>query len=195
MNDNRKSSFRSLPDKFNHIPVAVIVVWTVMTVGHAAGQDGVQAQLPRQTDQRNGEIELWVVDPLGAVIAKAGVKLSGVDGTILSSRTTAYDGSLRLPGLTPGSYVLEISQQGFQTYRENVSVKAGSSTRLNVTLKVAAAGWSTGPGADPPLVDTGEPPAAPTEIDSKPVQPIPQLPKRMNHFKRFFVGLFHKLGF
>jgi len=172
--------------KGNHIRIAGIAFWALISIGGAAAQGSEQ----RRSDERKGEIQLWVVDPQGAVIANAQVKLSD-DSKMLVSQVTAYDGSLTLPDLAAGSYVVEISSRGFQTYKDSVSVKSGSTTRLDVTLKVGESGWWTGPTAEPPLVDTGEP-VAPTQIDSKPVQPVPANPKHTNPFKRFFKKLFHR---
>jgi len=171
--------------KGNHIHIVGIALLALISIGGAAAQSSEQ----RKTDQRKGEIQLTVVDPLGAVIANARVILSDGAGKMLVSRVTAYDGSLRLPDLAAGSYGIAISQQGFQTNKDSVSVKAGDITRLDVTLKVAEAGWWTGPTAEPPLVDTGEPV---TEIDRKPIQPVPTRPAQTNPFKRFFKKLFHR---
>ena len=79
-----------------------------------------------------------VSDELGGVIVGATVSLTNEKGKI---QTTVSDasGNYRFNGIAPGNYSITVTQTGFSTFQQaSITVAAGQSRTLNVTLKVAA---------------------------------------------------------
>src|SRR5712691_1160654 len=80
-----------------------------------------------------------VVDPNGAVIVGANVKITNVSTGISRETVSASDGSFRIDAVDPGTYKAEVSQAGFKTVtRENVIVTAAQTTTAQFQLEVGA---------------------------------------------------------
>ncbi len=96
-----------------------------------------------------GSIGGVVQDPSGAVVAGATVK-AVQNATNSSSRTVANgEGSFQLPGLSIGTYTVNVEAPGFVALKiENVLVQTGTQTPLGtLTLKIGASEAVTVQGA------------------------------------------------
>jgi hypothetical protein len=101
----------------------------------------------------------------GIVRDTRGVVLSGVRLAARSPETghvvralTDNTGTYRLVDLPPGPYIVSAELHGFRSFaRPNVSVRAGSSLGLDVTLAVTV----------PPPIDSGDGPASPPTKTSR----------------------------
>ncbi len=93
----------------------------------------LQAQVPAST------LSGLVKDSRGAIIQGALVNVSNRDqGNERHGRSNA-DGSYSLPGLEPGTYVLEIVAPGFATARYGeVTLQPGQTTTIDASLAVAS---------------------------------------------------------
>lgn len=75
------------------------------------------------------------VDPSGALVAGANVRLIGPGGTTVTTSKTGPDGNFTLDA-APGSYALEISAEGFEKVVQGISI-GGTNRPLTLTLAVA----------------------------------------------------------
>ena len=110
----------------------------------------VFAFLQGDTGQLNGT----VVDPNGAAIVGAGVKLTSQSTSQVRELVTGDSGDFAFTLLTPGRYKLEVSARNFRTVLiEDARVNITQTTSLVVHLDVAQlTGGDLTITADPPLV-------------------------------------------
>src|SRR5438094_396715 len=78
-----------------------------------------------------------VLDPSNAAITGARVILHG--GSLKNGRSTTTDseGHFQFAGATPGSYEVEVQQEGFKTWRSRVKVGPHSSPPMRIVLSLA----------------------------------------------------------
>jgi hypothetical protein len=89
--------------------------------------------------QTTGNIRGTISDESGGVLPGATVTILS-DALMGGSRTVTTNvmGVYRFPSLSVGTYVVEVSMNGFETFRmENVDVKLNSTATVNVHLKLA----------------------------------------------------------
>lgn len=78
-----------------------------------------------------------VTDSSGAVVVGASVQVKGVETGIVQTRQTNVDGFYAFVDLQPGNYDIEVSQTGFNTFRQaGVLLDVNSAKVLNINLKV-----------------------------------------------------------
>src|SRR5579871_1192443 len=106
-----------------------------LLLGLIAGLAGTfQAQTPPQ----NSGIAGTVTDQSGAVFPSAVVTV--VDSAGKSQAAAANDrGEYSFPGLPAGSYTVSVAADGFKKFAQNVTVAAGSATRVDIALQPAEA--------------------------------------------------------
>ena len=76
-----------------------------------------------------------VVDPNGASIVGATVKITNISSGVSRGTVSASDGSFRIDAVDPGSYRVEVSQNGFKTaLRDNVVVGASQTATVAFML-------------------------------------------------------------
>src|SRR5215510_4849715 len=84
-----------------------------------------------------GALEGRVVDPAGAVVSAAKVKVRNVATNAEVSTTTNDTGVFSLQNLEPGEYTVTIEGSGFRTFlAKQVTIKVGSVTPMDVHLEV-----------------------------------------------------------
>jgi hypothetical protein len=102
-----------------------------------------------------GAIAGTVQDPTGAVIGSATVTATNVGTNVATVRTTTKAGDYNISPLTPGTYMLTVSANGFQGFKqENITVNALETVALNVNLTVGQASETVTVTSAPPLIDT-----------------------------------------
>jgi hypothetical protein len=105
--------------------------------------------------QTTGNIRGTVFDESGGVLPAANVTIMSaalMGGT--RTVTTNEMGVYRFPSLSVGTYVVEVSLRGFETFRmENVDVTLNSTANVNVHLKLATVSEAITVLADSPVVD------------------------------------------
>src|SRR5262249_14353519 len=80
-----------------------------------------------------------VRDSSGASIPNAAVKVTSADRGINRETTTNSDGEYAVAALTPGSYDVSVSAQGFKKYEaKGVILRVGQKARNDVTMQVGA---------------------------------------------------------
>ena len=118
-----------------------------------------------------GTIEGTVVDPTGAVIAKAEISLhnavTGYAQTVLS----AGDGTFRLGNLPPNPYHLEVKAPGFGVFSQDIDIRNAIPIQVKATLAVAGSNTSvTVEGAAEALEND---PSAHVDIDRSLITRLP----------------------
>jgi hypothetical protein len=85
-----------------------------------------------------GSISGTVLDPTGAVVSGASVKLEQPDTGFTQTTVTTDAGLFSFTNLAAGTYVVTVAQPGFAIQRiQQVSVDVGKSTSLPINLSVA----------------------------------------------------------
>jgi hypothetical protein len=87
--------------------------------------------------QTTGSIAGAIVDPSGAVIPGATITLTRIGSATPVTATSDSQGNYAIPGLAPGSYIIEASYPGFRAARkQNVVIRAGQMQHLTLTLVI-----------------------------------------------------------
>ena len=72
----------------------------------------------------------------GAVVAGATVQVKSIETGIVETRQTNADGFYAFVNLQPGHYDIEVSQSGFNTFRQTgILLDVDSAKVLNIKLK------------------------------------------------------------
>ncbi len=112
------------------------------------------APLYSQTGGEAG-IEGTVVDSSGATVPNATVTATNIATGIATVRSSSAAGLYTISPITPGTYTVTVTAQGFQKFKQNnFVINALQLTGLNVTLKVGTMSQE--------VVVTGAPPALTT---------------------------------
>src|SRR5947209_1675902 len=122
------------------VAVTLALVWCIPSVGQVI----------------KGSISGTVTDPQGAVVANAAVKAKNVDTGITYPTTSDNAGNFRLNLLPVGTYVVEITAQGFKTASHSgVAVTAGQDVGLgSIHMTVGETTTTVEVSADAPLIET-----------------------------------------
>jgi Carboxypeptidase regulatory-like domain len=103
------------------------------------------------------QLDGYVTDPSGQVIAGAQVKLTEVNLDQVHNATTDLTGHYAFPGLPAGQYRLEVSFSGFKTYiQKGIVLDAGNNRTQAVTLEVGSTTESIQVTANAAQVETKE---------------------------------------
>jgi len=108
-------------------------VWLLVVFGLAAG-------IPGFAQSGRGTLIGTVKDPTGAIIPGASLELRETNTGSAYTGTSTGDGLFSFPELLPGHYSLTVTKPGFESYsQQGITVEVGSSTNLDVVLKVGSA--------------------------------------------------------
>src|SRR3974390_502554 len=92
-----------------------------------------------QTAGTGGTLDVTVLDPSGATVSGAQIKLSNKVTGFARSIQAGAAGNARITNLAPNQYHLEVSSSGFQTYTQDVMVRGPVPVAVSVALKLAEA--------------------------------------------------------
>jgi hypothetical protein len=96
-----------------------------------------------------------IVDPSGAVVVGAQVKITAVDTNTTHVAVSDAEGSYSFPSLTIGAYTLEVTAPGFQTYiQKGIRLQVSDAPQINMALKVGAVSDRVEVQADATMVQT-----------------------------------------
>jgi len=107
---------------------------------------GGPTQITQETQQERSRANklmagLWgtVVDPMGAVVPGAAVKLTNNDTGTEHTGTSSDTGEYSFQSLPPGTYTLSVWRAGFASLEiKDISLGANSNEQLDATLQVGA---------------------------------------------------------
>src|SRR4029079_17367246 len=104
---------------------------------------------------QTGIISIKAVDDQGAVMPGVTVSITSPVLPRAIEGTTDAGGVFQVPGLTPASYTVKLTLQGFQTsIREDVIVRQGQAANVEVAMKVGALSEAVTVKGESPVVDT-----------------------------------------
>jgi hypothetical protein len=106
-----------------------------------------------QTDR--GTITGTVSDPAGAVVANAPIEVKNTQTGAVYQAASSETGNYTLPQMPIGSYELTVTVAGFKKFvRQNITVQATQTVRVDVTLEVGSATESVTVSAETSLLKT-----------------------------------------
>ena len=80
-----------------------------------------------------------ISDPSGAAVAGASLKLTQTATGAVRTGTSLADGGYAFPDLSPGTYDLEVTKEGFTKYvQKGIVIQVGVNPSINVTMTVGA---------------------------------------------------------
>ena len=96
-----------------------------------------------------------VVDPSGATVNGAQIKMTAVDTGQVHDVASNADGIYTIPSLPIGAYTLEVSAPGFETYEQKgIKLQVNDAVQINVTLTVGQVSQKVEVQADVSQVQT-----------------------------------------
>ena len=110
--------------------------WMAMLCGLALSlASSVLAQ-----NSNSGDIRGTVTDSSGAVVPGANVTVTNTDTGVVSKYVTNNDGLYDTNSILPGTYTVEFSKGGYETFkRSGIPLEVGSPITVDAQLKVGAA--------------------------------------------------------
>ena len=106
-----------------------------------------------QTDR--GTITGTVSDPAGAVVANAPIEVKNTQTGAAYQAASSETGNYTLPQMPVGVYELTVTVPGFKKFvRQNITVQATQTVRVDVTLEVGSAAESVTVSAETSLLKT-----------------------------------------
>jgi outer membrane receptor protein involved in Fe transport len=110
--------------------------------------------LARAQNANTGEIKGSALDPSGAVVPGVAISIKNIQTGVVTRTTTNQSGLYDIPFLSPGSYTITFSKEGFRNYvREGVVLQI-ETVEISVTLEVGAATQEVVVNAGVSLVET-----------------------------------------
>ena len=104
---------------------------------------------------QTGVLSVKAADAQGAVIPGASVTVTSPVLPSALTGTTDTSGVYQIPGLTPGTYTIKVSLQGFQTFvREDVIVLQNQTVSIDAPMKVGTMSEEVTVKGESPIVDT-----------------------------------------
>jgi hypothetical protein len=109
---------------------------------------------PSVAQIQTGSISVRAVDEQGAVMPGAVVSITSPVLPREIAGTTDAGGVYQLPGLAPGTYVVKLTLEGFQSViREDVVVRQGQAARLDIVMKLGGLQEAITVKGETPVVD------------------------------------------
>jgi hypothetical protein len=104
---------------------------------------------------QTGNISVKAVDDQGAVVPGATVTITSPVLPKEITGVTDASGVFQVPGLTPGTYTIKVTLEGFQTsIREDIVVRQSQTASVQVPMKVGALTEAVTVKGESPVVDT-----------------------------------------
>jgi hypothetical protein len=110
---------------------------------------------PVRAQVQTGSLSIKAVDEQGGMMPGASVSITSPVLPRAIEGVTDAGGVFQVPGLTPGTYVIKVTLQGFQTYvREDVILKQGQTISIDAPMKVGVLSETLTVKGESPIVDT-----------------------------------------
>jgi hypothetical protein len=136
-----------------------------------------------------GGINGKVIDPQGAVLPNATVKLTNLGTQAERTVTTTGEGVFDFPNLQPATYRIDVTASGFSSASvAQVIVEVGHSTPVDVNLAIGQASGNVIVTAEAPVINT-EDNANATNITTTEIEELPINGRRASDFVRLTPGV------
>jgi hypothetical protein len=130
-----------------------------------------------------GTIRGTVVDPQGAVVAKASVLITDENTGVPRTVTTDAEGRFEAANLRPGTYRVEIITTSFKKYEQTgVVVRTGGASRVDAKLEIGGITESVTVSAEARSDITVESPAVTRGLDEQQLRDLPRASRDMDSF-------------
>jgi len=118
-------------------PVALLVLINATVATAAPREDG--AQRAAESNRSRAAISGTVVDPLGAIVARAAVALVRDDGRNIADTSTGARGEFAFDAVDEGRYYIEVRADGFRPRTTDAMfVAAGARAAIEIGLQIGA---------------------------------------------------------
>ena len=146
-------SLRTIRRKASRFAAAIMAA--MMSIGAAFGKNHSQQSPSQAAANRQAKAGIWimVVDPQGALIGGAEVRLIDSNGRQTYAKTGVSD-ALFFPPLPSGNYSLIIDAPGFSKFSQQVALKQDKLEDLKAKLTVSEASMGILVESEEPLVQT-----------------------------------------
>jgi len=132
-----------------------------------------------QADANKGQISGTVLDPKGAVVPNAKIKIQNTTTSVVRELTSGTEGQFRAVLLDPGTYNVTIDASGFAPYIfQGVVLSVGSAVNLPATLQLG----TTTQTVEVTASALSELPAPTTIINSTEIEDLPINGRRFTDF-------------
>jgi len=119
------------------------------------------------------EVDGHVVDPSSQAVVGAQVRMTEIDKQQVRATVTDAQGRYALPNLPVGNYILDVTAQGFKSYRQTgIVLQVANNIEANVTMQIGSVNESISVSADAAMVETKEN-AISQVIDQKRIEDLP----------------------
>jgi hypothetical protein len=147
-------SLRAMRRRASRIAAAFMAA--MMSVGVAFGKNNLQQSPSQQAANRQAKAGVWimVVDPQGALVPGADVRLIGFSGKLAAHTKTSNSDPLFFPPLPTGNYLLVIAAPGFANFSQQVLLKEDKLEDLKAKLTVSEVSVGILIEFEEPLVQT-----------------------------------------
>ncbi|HTH50335.1 MAG TPA: carboxypeptidase-like regulatory domain-containing protein, partial [Pyrinomonadaceae bacterium] len=136
-----------------------------------------------------GAITGRVVDPQGAVVPNATVKITNLGDQNEKTATSSDEGTFNFPNLQPGTYRLDVNATGFAAGSvAQVVVEVGRSTPIDFPLSITGQVANVTVTAEAPVINT-EDNANATNITQTEITELPINGRRASDFARLTPGV------
>src|ERR1700761_9440146 len=123
--------------------------------------------------QINASISGTVLDSSGQTVSGARVTIFNADRAITRTFTTEENGFFTFTLLPPATYLLEVGANGFKQYKqEGITLAAGQTANLNVSLTIGAVSETIEVSSQAPLLNLDNANIA-SDISSRQVSELP----------------------
>lgn len=136
--------------------MAATALTAMMSIGVTFGKNNSQQSPSQQAANRQAKAGVWitVLDPQGALVPGAEVRLIGSSGKPAAHAKTSNSDPLFFPPLSSGNYLLVIDAPGFYRFSQQVVLKEDKLEDLKAKLIVSEVSVGIVIISDEPLVQT-----------------------------------------
>jgi len=158
--------------------VAALMIALVAMVGQSFAQSAT-----------TGGITGRVMDPQGAVVANATVKITNLGTQAETTLTSNDEGAYRFSNLQPGTYRVDVTAGSFApAFAEKVTVEVGRETAVDIPLTIGGQAANVTVTAEAPVINTTDMANA-TNITQTEIQDLPINGRRASDFARLTPGV------